>query len=203
MKNIITIQHTQAIHHTTGMVGSWADWDLTQLGMEQAERIGKRLASELEGAQYVIYTSDLIRAKRTADTVGAHFNSEPKIYQSLRERNLGKASGKPKKWARENAIYHENSIDDKPFNGAESRRETWLRLKTFHDEIMAGNDENIIIVSHGDALSLFYGIWLGWEVEMLNNFELTGKAGGVSFLREDSSRKRFIGRLNDLSYIKE
>lgn len=43
MKQIYTIQHTQSIHHTNGMVGSWTDWDLTPLGMEQADRIGKKL----------------------------------------------------------------------------------------------------------------------------------------------------------------
>ena len=32
MKNIITIQHTQSVHHTNGMVGSWTDWDLSELG---------------------------------------------------------------------------------------------------------------------------------------------------------------------------
>lgn len=31
MKTIITIQHTQAVHHTNGMVGSWTDWELTEL----------------------------------------------------------------------------------------------------------------------------------------------------------------------------
>ncbi len=25
MKNIITIQHTQSVHHTNGMVGAWTD----------------------------------------------------------------------------------------------------------------------------------------------------------------------------------
>ena len=39
MKNIITIQHTQSIHHTNGMVGSWTDWDLSDLGMVQADVI--------------------------------------------------------------------------------------------------------------------------------------------------------------------
>lgn len=33
VKNIITIQHTQSIHHTNGMVGSWTDWDITELGI--------------------------------------------------------------------------------------------------------------------------------------------------------------------------
>ena len=40
MKNIITIQHTQSIHHTNGMVGSWTDWELSELGVEQANKIG-------------------------------------------------------------------------------------------------------------------------------------------------------------------
>ncbi len=40
MKTIITIQHTQSVHHTNGMVGSWADWDLSELGVEQAKKIG-------------------------------------------------------------------------------------------------------------------------------------------------------------------
>ena len=34
MKQIITIQHTQSVHHTNGMVGSWTDWDLTGLGRQ-------------------------------------------------------------------------------------------------------------------------------------------------------------------------
>ena len=43
MKTIITIQHTQSIHHTNGMVGSWTDWELSEKGLQQAEKIGSRL----------------------------------------------------------------------------------------------------------------------------------------------------------------
>ena len=49
MKNIITIQHTQSVHHTNGMVGSWTDWDLTDLGARQARRIGQRLKAQIGG----------------------------------------------------------------------------------------------------------------------------------------------------------
>ena len=47
MKTIITIQHTQSIHHMNGMVGSWTDWELTELGVNQAKRIGEKLKAEL------------------------------------------------------------------------------------------------------------------------------------------------------------
>lgn len=48
MKNIITIQHIQLIYHTNGMVGSWTDWDLSDLGKSQANKIGMKLADEHE-----------------------------------------------------------------------------------------------------------------------------------------------------------
>ena len=37
LKNIITIQHLESIHHTNGMIGSWTDWELSEKGIEQAE----------------------------------------------------------------------------------------------------------------------------------------------------------------------
>lgn len=43
MKNVITIQHTQSIHHTNGMVGSWTDWDLLEVGVQEADNIGRNL----------------------------------------------------------------------------------------------------------------------------------------------------------------
>jgi broad specificity phosphatase PhoE len=42
MKKIITIQHTQSAQHINGMMGSWTDWELTDLGKEHAENIGRR-----------------------------------------------------------------------------------------------------------------------------------------------------------------
>ena len=65
MKTIITIQHTESVHHTNGMVGSWTDWNLSEKGIFQAENIGKNLSAELS-EKYVVYSSDLLRAKETA-----------------------------------------------------------------------------------------------------------------------------------------
>ena len=59
MKTIITIQHTQSIHHTNGMVGSWTDWDLSELGVQQAWKIGEKLKKELAGKKFKMYSSDL------------------------------------------------------------------------------------------------------------------------------------------------
>ena len=157
MKTIITIQHTQSVHHTNGMMGSWTDWELSELGVRQAKRIG--------------------------------------------ERNLGRCCGKSVRWMRENMEMREKSIDDRMFSDAESRRDEWNRLEPFFNEIMSSNDENIIIVSHGDLLSVFYTMFLGLSVETINTGEIFGLAGGVSHMFENEEGKRFIKRISDMSYL--
>lgn len=201
MKNIITIQHTQSVHHTNGMVGSWTDWELSELGVEQANKIGEKLAKQLEGKQYVMYASDLLRAKHTGEIVAEYLGITPVIRQELRERNLGRCCGKSVQWLRENLEMQEKTIDDRLFSDAESRRDEWNRLRPLFDEIMASEDENVIIVSHGDLLSVFNAMFLGLPVKSLNEVELFGMAGGVSFMFENNEGKRFVKRMGDLSFI--
>ena len=201
MKTIITIQHTQSVHHTNGMVGSWTDWELTELGVEQAKRIGKKLKIELEGKEFVMYSSDLLRAKQTAENVGKYIGVTPVLRNELRERNLGKCCGKSVQWLRENMEQQEKTIDDRLFSDAESRRDEWNRLKPFFDEIMSSDEENIIIVSHGDLLSVFNTMFMRLDVETINTSEMFGMAGGVSYMFENDEGKRFIKRISDMSYI--
>lgn len=201
MKQIITIQHTQSIHHTNGMVGSWTDWDLSELGIRQAETIGENLARELAGKDFVMYASDLLRAKHTAEIVGKHLGIAPILRTELRERNLGKCVGKSVQWLRENMEQQERTIDDRLFSDAESRRDEWNRLKPFFDEIMESADENMIIVSHGDLLSVFNAMFLGLGVESLNGAEIFGMAGGVSVMFENDAGKRFLKRMSDMSFL--
>ena len=201
MKTIITIQHTQSVHHTNGMVGSWTDWELSELGVEQANRIGKRLKAELSEKKFVMYSSDLLRAKQTAEIVGQYLGLIPILRTELRERNLGKCCGKSVQWLRENLEMQEKTIDDRLFSDAESRRDEWNRLQPFFDEVMTSDDENIIIVSHGDLLSVFNSMFLGLSIETINTSEMFGLAGGVSYMFENNERKRFIKRLSDMSYV--
>lgn len=201
MKTVITIQHTQSVHHTNGMVGSWTDWDLSEYGKKQAENIGRKLSGEFKDRKFVMYSSDLKRAAQTADTVGNYMGIKPVLINALRERNLGKCCDKSVQWLRENIECQEKTIDDRMFSDAESRRDEWNRLYPFFREIIESKDKNLIIVSHGDLLSVFNSMWLGLEVESLNNAEIFGFAGGVSFMFENDDGKRIIKKISDMSYI--
>ncbi|MBQ6559203.1 MAG: histidine phosphatase family protein [Erysipelotrichaceae bacterium] len=201
MKHIIAIQHTQSVHHTNGMVGSWTDWDLTEIGKKQADNIGKKLKEELAGQDVTVYSSDLKRAKQTAAEIAKYLGTEPILRQELRERNLGKCCGKSVQWLRENMECEEKTVDDRIFSDAESRRDAWNRLLSFFNEIMASDEENIIIVSHGDLLSIWNAMFLGLSVESCSQVDIHGSAGGVSQMTVSDDGKRHVKQIGDMSYI--
>jgi Fructose-2,6-bisphosphatase len=205
MKKVIAIQHTQSFQHTNKMIGSWTDWDLTQLGTRQANRIGKRLSAELENEKYVMYSSDLSRTKRTAEIVSDFLGIKPIFTSALREFNFGEACGKSKQWAKENGKTDTDpfctGFDERPFAGAETMREVWERVTNFYNQVISKTDENIIVVSHGGTLSMLFAIWDGLGIEAFDRYVQSPSAGGVSFLQEDESGKRVISRLNDRTYI--
>ena len=210
MKKIIVIQHTQSEQHINGRIGSWEDWELTEKGVEQAHRIGSRLAAELGDEPYTVYSSDLRRAEHTAKIVAGYLHTSLTCDDRLREIHLGKANGQPKEWARGNlccpvwpgTVDWADTADGIVFQGAESRREVWRRVSRFVDEVIAPSGGNFMIVSHSGTVSVLLAIWLGMDIEWLDRFLLAGKAGGVSFLREDDEGHRMILRLSDMSYIR-
>jgi len=206
MKTVITIQHTQAVHHNNGMVGSWTDWELTELGKERAENIGRRLSAELAGKDCRVYCSDLARAKQTAAPLLHYLGITADYRLDLREAFCGAAAiGQSKQWLIENGapLPSEPSIDNKPFHDAESTRDVFRRVSKFRDEILTTPDDIILVVAHGFMLPLFWAAWQGWSEDMLLGYAFYGAAGGVSFLREENDGKRVIMRLNDMSYSNE
>ncbi len=201
MKHIITVQHTQSVHHTNGMVGSWTDWDLTELGRSQADRIALKLKDELAEKAVVLYCSDLKRAKQTAEPIAKSLGVTPILRQELRERNLGRCCGQSVQWLRENLECPEKTVDDRLFSDGESRRDAWNRLLPFYEEVMASDAETIIIVSHGDLLSLWNAMYLGLPVESFYKVDIHGPAGGVSHMIVGDDGKHRIRHINDMSYL--
>lgn len=209
MRTIITIQHTQSVQHLNKMIGSWSDWDLTALGIDQANNIGKRLSSEINANEYILYSSDLTRAKHTAEIVSCHLKMQPIFTEALREFDLGEAVGHSKEWASSNqksavfpgTVDWAQSVYERPFENAETKAEVWNRVSSFLSKAMSNSDKNFIIVSHDGTLSILYALWLDLDIERLNRITLSGKTGGVSFLSEDDNGNRIISRLNDMSYI--
>ena len=159
MEQIVTIQHCQSVHHTNGMLGSWTDWDLTELGREQARRIAERLAAELAGQSVKIFSSDLKRAAQTAAPLAAKLGVEIEYRQELRERNLGEAVGQSVAWLKGH-MTPEHTIDDKMFPSAHSRRQVWQGLASLCLDVVGQPEDTVVLVSHGETLGIWGLLWL-------------------------------------------
>jgi probable phosphoglycerate mutase len=203
MKTVISIQHTQAVHHLNGMVGSWTDWELTDLGRTHAENIGRRLSLELAGKPLKLYCSDLARTRQTAEPIARYLGLPVEYRKELREHNVGaQAIGKTRKWLNANQS-PVRTIDDRPFPDAESVRDVIHRMSAFCEELLRNDDENVLMVSHGFCLPIFFSAWLSLNIELPDKFKFFGRAGGVSWLYENDGGNRIMQRLNDLSYAME
>ena len=194
-KIIYTIQHTQSEHHVNGYVGAWGNWNLTELGKEQAHKIGEWLASH-EGcdATFKMYSSDLNRAAQTAEQIQkvlALPDTSLIKTQALREINLGEGNGKSRDWYNEHVAPapQKYNPDFRSFPDAENDRELWSRLYSFYEQLISSSDEKIIIVSHGGALSFLISMIMGDSFEDRQKRNVFGRSGSVSrfIIKEDGS----------------
>ncbi len=190
-KIIITVQHTESLHHVSGMIGAWGDWELTARGREQAREIGKWLLREDCGTGFQMYVSDLKRTMQTAEEINRTLGIVPIVTDRIREVNAGAGNGQTRTWyaAHQQPRPQGYDPDYKPFPDAESDRELWQRLLSFYREIMANEMQRILIVSHGTALSFLQSMLMGNAFETLENYRFAGASGSVSkFVIEPDGR---------------
>lgn len=201
-KTIYLVQHTQSVHHTNGHVGAWGDWDLTELGREQAFAVGQYLQREGVGEGYVMYTSDLKRAAQTAEGINRTLGLTPIVTPVIREVNAGQGNGKIWEWYAANRYPFSEGFhpDYRPFDDAESDRDVWKRLYPFYREILANDADKILIVSHGTALSFFQSMLVGQELEDRGLFRFKGPGGSISKFRIGADGSVMVAYINRLAY---
>ena len=127
---------------------------LNEIGKEQAKSVGNRLKNTKFDH---IYTSDLIRAKTTAELIQIELQIKPPITETkaLRERDYGDFEGHT--WAEVRKFYNTNaqrSVVEAPPNG-ESLYDVRARIDAFINELKEKyTDENILLVTHHGAVMM-------------------------------------------------
>ena len=181
-KTIITVQHTQSVHHTNRHAGAWGDWELTDLGHQQAAAVGRYLQKEGCSEGYTMYVSDLKRAYQTAEEINRTLGLQPIVTDVIREVNAGAGNGKPWEWYDEHKIQPGEfyDVDYRPFPDAESDRDLWNRLYPFYQEILNNDKNRILIVSHGTALSFLQAMLTGRTLQEQQYYRFKGPSGSVS-----------------------
>lgn len=204
MRKIVVIQHCQSEHHINNMTGGWTDTPLTELGRNQAELIGLKLKKDLEGESYTLYSSDLMRAKQTADIVAKHLNLNVIEEIDLREINTGVAAGKTKDWAREHRnprLSKEFYLDYQEFQEGETWRQFYNRVCEGMKRICDLDKGNIIIVTHGCTLSDIIAWWMNFESDMLGKAFFSAQPGSISVLQQNNYNQNVLTLLNDRAHL--
>lgn len=204
MKKIILVQHCQSEHHINNLSGGWTDTPLTELGRRQANLIGERLKEKIRQEEYILYSSDLMRAKQTADIIDTYLNLGVIEEFGLREVNNGIATGKTKDWVRENEIPMTKegfNIDHRTFADGETWREFFTRVSKCMEKIYSLNQKNLIIVTHGCTLSHIIAWWLKFTPEMIKEAIITASPASISVLQRSKYNQRSLSVLNDTSHL--
>lgn len=166
MTELYFIRHGQTAQNTAKRFQGHTDTDLNATGREQAQRVARRLAGSQIAA---VYTSDLIRARRTAEPIATHLGLSLTTRVDLREIDVGSATGMSKADLKQHhpelfaADWH--SVN---FPGGESYDETGTRMDAAARDIAAAHpDQAVAIVSHGGAIRSAIASIVGFPITAL------------------------------------
>lgn len=206
MRKIIIIQHCQSEHHINNMSGGWTDTPLTDLGRKQAYLIGTRLSKVLNRDEFTIYSSDLKRAKQTAEIIGRELGLVVNEDKELREINTGEAVGKSKEWVRQNRNPRTSDafdLDYQEFEGGETWRQFYNRVCNCMTRLYNSEDKNLILATHGGTMGYIVAWWMGFKPEMLENSCFIASVGSLSILQVNTYNQHVLKVFNDTSHLSE
>lgn len=148
---IYVVRHGESEWNVKGLIQGQSDSFLTQEGEKQAYQ----LVEDLKSIKFkAIFSSNLIRAKKTADIIALEKNLAVETSEAIIERNFGKLDGKPGKQI---GIFYElqrkADSNSYKFYGIESDEEIVNRMFTFLREIaVAYCGKNALVVTHGSLV---------------------------------------------------
>jgi broad specificity phosphatase PhoE len=137
-----------------------SDTELNELGRSQA----RDLAAELEDVELAaVYSSDLRRARETAEIVAASKGLTVDVDQNLRERSFGRWEGLTRAEIAER-------FGDLEHHDGESDEEVRLRVLAAVKRIVERHpDGQVLVVSHGSALNTLWHHASGARLERWEN----------------------------------
>ncbi|MCV7159426.1 histidine phosphatase family protein [Mycolicibacterium brisbanense] len=206
-KTIYVVTHPEATHHCEGLVGGWYDSDLTARGLAQTMSIAQWMRAQIPaGVTAEVFSSDLLRARRTADQIGHAIGSAVMLDRDLREKSYGIAEGRPQHWLDERFIPPPADGDrlnhDEGIPGAETKGKFAARVYSAMRSITARPAEHQIIVTHGFALTFVIAAWIHMPPESLGYANFRSNPGSITTLRQDDYfHNRQVSALADTRHL--
>ena len=190
-KTFILIRHGEAETNKQGIMSSDADkYGLTEDGIKQIEDTAKEIFNlfQEEKDSISIYSSPVFRTKQTANIIAERFNLKVIIDESFTEVGLGLNNNINKKDELKNEEYEKlQSLEEKFHSNKHPNGEKWIdileRMKNgFNNILKKDNNKIIIIVSHGDPLTILRNYLLKREKICLFNRDYYFRNGEFSII---------------------
>jgi broad specificity phosphatase PhoE len=183
--SIMFVRHGETLWNQQRRYQGQADSPLSELGLAQAELVGKFLSSRRIDA---VYTSDLGRAVQTADCIAKHHGLSAIADSRLREMSFGIWEGLTREEVmQEHAeLFYARMKDNlsHPVPEGEGPEEVVQRFLSCLEERIAQHEGGtIVVVSHGAALRMVIASLL--HIPLGKSQCLRQSNGGISELAYD------------------
>lgn len=158
---LLLVRHGETDWNRDGRWQGGSDTRLNDLGREQA----RALAEELDGSIDVVYSSDLARARETADIVATTLGLEVRVDPRLRERSFGSWEGLTtteieERFADSHRRWREGEgagADD-----AETFEDFFARVSAFLADVLRLHPrEEVLVISHGGSIRVIHALAAG------------------------------------------
>lgn len=194
---IYLIRHAQS-QGNTGEDMATGDPDLTDVGREQAERLGKRMKDQRLD---VIYASPLRRTQQTALAIADVIGLEVRPRHDLVEVTLGQADHDIRQLPPEQQAEVARRIDEDgtwdAFPGSEGSARARARIGKVMDGIIAAHPgERVAVICHAAVIQTYISMVLGIE----RDFVFYPFNASIASIRAKGNR-RVIWRLNDIAHL--
>ena len=180
------VRHGRSVWNAAGRIQGQIDIELDEIGVEQAQRIAQRLEHEPIAA---IYSSPLLRARSTAETIAARFNLGVGMDARLMEYDFGVISGLTWGEVTENHPELANRwLEDPwavPVTGSEGRINFAARVLSAMQDICGRHPaEHVAIVAHGGTFGVYLTAMLGLDLNRRHPFHFGNTSLSLVEVRE-------------------
>lgn len=202
MTDVYIVRHCEAQGNHKRLFQGSTDCDITELGRRQLEYLSKRFKDTNID---IIYTSPLIRAKKTAEAIRAGRDIKILPLEDLTEVNGGILEGKPflemfKNMPELGIVWNDSPQDFAP-EGGEPMRDAYDRIWTAVLKIAKDNkDKTVAVATHGGVTRCLNSRLLYGTIDELKNVPWCENTA-VSLVRFDDDFNAELLYMNDHTHV--
>ncbi len=179
------------------------DVELTSEGVKQAQLLRDRMKNYQIDA---LYSSDLLRARETAEIINEGLGLTHEIREGIREISFGHLEGKSAEYIDEHFKEfnqkHKMLIEDIPYPGGESGQDVYERAMPVIMDIVKSGKKDIAIVMHGGTIRTILAALFGKDQANRFLFGFSLENTSITQLVYDEGKERFyLERFNDFAHL--